>query len=333
MAQHKSKTRRDSNRKSKSKTKTQAKSKTRKRSTSKNTSVIDHGDHVHKAPIEFRRENCAPRAGSTRAGHFTCYNEKTLDTMKRLWNARHPDCAIETTTPHGIWRELKHYMGETCKMESCWLRQQFMKRSFDPSIMSYTFAPQAPRQWRHSPTEWLSSLDIMAVMKQYEAKYPCFSFIGPSPIDYDTHMVDGECVWEELCEFSLEKHLNKKKRKIGIVFNIDPHYKEGSHWVALFIDAKREKICFFDSYGEDPEPQIMKFMKTVQKQSNELNKNGEYKICTNTKRHQYSDSECGMYCLYFIIELLKDTTSLAKLYGSRIPDKDMIALRKKYFNH
>ena len=25
----------------------------------------------------------------------------------------------------------------------------------------------------------------------------------------------------------------------------------------------------------------------------------------NKKRHQYSESECGMYCLYFIISLLQ----------------------------
>ena len=30
-----------------------------------------------------------------------------------------------------------------------------------------------------------------------------------------------------------------------------------------------------------------------------------FKKYISKKRHQFSDSECGMYCLYFIIEMLK----------------------------
>ena len=31
-----------------------------------------------------------------------------------------------------------------------------------------------------------------------------FDFMGPSPIDYDTHLISDECVWEELCKFNLK---------------------------------------------------------------------------------------------------------------------------------
>ena len=44
-------------------------------------------------------------------------------------------------------------------------------------------------------------------MKQYENTYKCFEFIGPSPIDYDQHLSYGECVWEELCKFSLKENI------------------------------------------------------------------------------------------------------------------------------
>ena len=52
-------------------------------------------------------------------------------------------------------------------------------------------------------------------MKQYEDAFPFFEFIGPSPIDYDKHIAYGECVWEELCEFSLEAQIKEKKPKIS----------------------------------------------------------------------------------------------------------------------
>ena len=54
-------------------------------------------------------------------------------------------------------------------------------------------------------------------MKQYEKYYRCFEFIGPSPIDYDTHMYEGECVWKELCEFSLKDQIKSGKTKIGMI--------------------------------------------------------------------------------------------------------------------
>ena len=99
--------------------------------------------------------------------------------------------------------------------------------------------------WKKNPEEWLNSVDIEDVMKQYEKKVPTFMFIGPSPIDFDKHLLYGECVWDELCKFKLENILKKGKNKIGIIFNLDPHYKNGSHWISMFIDIRKKFIFFF----------------------------------------------------------------------------------------
>ena len=61
--------------------------------------------------------------------------------------------------------------------------------------------------------EWLTSIDILNVMRQHEKIDRHFEFIGPSPIDYDHHKAYGECVWEELCKFSLAENLRKGKNK------------------------------------------------------------------------------------------------------------------------
>jgi len=104
------------------------------------------------------------------------------------------------------------------------------------------FAPESPKEWKKNPNEWLSSIDILEVMNQYEKKYKCFEFLGPSPIDYDTHQLYGQCVWDELCHFKLAEQIKNGKTKIGIIFNLDPHYKGGSHWVSLFINIKKATI-------------------------------------------------------------------------------------------
>ena len=180
-----------------------------------------------------------------------------------------------------------------------------------------------------NPYEWLSSVDIQNVMKQYENTYKCFEFIGPSPIDFDEHKMYGECVWEELCKFNLIKEIKRGKTKIGIIFNTDPHTKSGAHWIALFINTKTKKIIYMDSYGDKPPKQINDLVKRIQEQSEKLGEKYEY-FKTNM-RHQYSNSECGMYCLYFIINSLKDKP-WTFFNNHRISDKKMKKLRKIYFN-
>lgn len=272
----------------------------------------------------FKKAKCAP---GSKELEFTCYTKNDLLYMKKRWNMRHPDAKIYNKKPIHIWNKLKNKMRGVCNIETCWINDKFPEmREREKNI----FVPKYPKSWEKNPNQWLSSIDILNVMKQYEKKFKCFDFIGPSPIDYDTHMIDGECVWKELCEFNLNKHIKNKKFKIGIIFNLDPHYKEGSHWVALFINIKKKEINYFDSYGEFPEPQIQKFIQNV---ANQFGKNNmSYKININKMRHQYSDSECGMYSLHFIIESLKDT-SINKLMKRKISDKKMYRLRKEYFQY
>ena len=49
-------------------------------------------------------------------------------------------------------------------------------------------------------------------------------------------------------------------------------------------------------------------------------------------RHQYGHSECGMYCLYMIIQLLKSDKTFKLLNSKRITDDSVWKCRKKYFN-
>lgn len=317
------------NKTSKNKRGIQKKTKKNGTRSKRQTETYNHDGHKHvKISDEmYKNAKCAPK--DDKQLDFTCYTTDSLYKMRNLWNSRHPDCKIENDTPRKIWEKLRDYIGETCNIESCWLKQHFIKNNLNSELLNYTFAPKSPEEWKKNPDEWLSSLDILAVMKQYEHKYKCFNFIGPSPIDYDTHFSDGECVWEELCEFSLLEHIKNNTYKIGIIFNLDPHYLNGSHWVSMFINCKNGKIIYFDSYGENSEPQIKKLMKNIKSQGKDIGI--DFEIIENNKRHQYSDSECGMYSLYFIIEMLKDSNP-EKFLKHRIDDKKVKALRKEYFN-
>ena len=282
--------------------------------------------------VRFLKENCAPKS-KNEVLPFTCYSKSSIQKLKEKWNLRHPDRQIVSDDEKTIWENLKSAMNDSCNKESCWLKQIITDNDVDRKMLD-NFSPKAPEDWKSQPNTWLRSSDIVKVMKQYENKYPHFRFIGPSPIDYDTLLDDSnKCVWNELCRFNLLDFLNENIHKIGIVFNLDPHYKGGSHWVAMFIDTKKNAVYYFDSYSNKYEAvpnQIKKFAKMVQKQGESINT--KYDFYYNCKKHQYSNSECGMYCLYVIIKLLEGR-NFHKLMEDRIEDSTVFKLREKYFNH
>ena len=280
-----------------------------------------------KSRTRFVKAKCGARNTGT---NYTCYDSETLHKLKTLWNARHPDAKIQTQDDKEIWKALKENMSNVCNTEKCWLRQNFSKHNISEDLRLYTFAPNSPKSWLDNPNEWLSSVDIEKVMKQYEEKHPNFVFLGPSPIDFDTHMNDDECVWKELCEFDLKDYLQKNKTKFGFIFNTDPHYSSGSHWISMFLDTNKKFIFFFDSTGEKPQKEITALIRRIQTQANDMDMS--LKKIINHKSHQKGDSECGMYCLHMIISLLENKHEPNYYSKEKITDKEMEYLRDIYFN-
>ena len=250
--------------------------------------------------------------------------------MRDLWNARHPDVQIMTNDAKEIHKTLTKYMGNVCSKESCWLKQNFLDIKTINELTD-SFAPVSPDEWKKNPNEWLSSVDIMKVMKQYEKAYKCFDFIGPSPIDFDTKMLYGECVWDELCNFSLSEQIKKGKTKIGIIFNTDPHNKPGQHWISMFINIKKKKIFFFDSVGDKAPKQIMVLINRIIKQGKKLNMNIKFDQ-NHPVEHQYGDTECGIYSLFFISHMLEDKFTEHYMKTHILKDDYMQKFRKVYFN-
>ena len=279
-----------------------------------------------KQPKEFERLKCGP----VQEHYFTCYDNDTLHKLRDGWNARHPDARVETNDPKEIWTAMKDRMKGMCRNEACWLKHI---TGVSVANNDATFAPEAPKSWIRDPDEWLSSEEIENVMKQYEDKFPEFEFLGPSPSDYSAPKLAGVCVWEELCHFSLKKYVDSGTHQIGVIFNTDPHTEDGAHWVSVFINlaAKNNYVFFFDSTGDRPQKEIREFIKTVTQQGRALGI--RFKYHENRMQHQKRNTECGMYSLYMIVNLIEGTrTPEDFMRGGRIPDSVMLEFRNEYFN-
>lgn len=188
-----------------------------------------------------------------------------------------------------------------------------------------------PKSWDKDPDMWLDNFNIMHVMKQYEESFSWFKFLGVFPIDFsapDPYSPEKKCLHKELCELSLRDEYNKGTRGIGMVFNLDPHYKGGSHWVGLYInikDIRKPYVDYFDSYGYATPPLIARFMRAFKLQ---------IKTCQlgrNARRFQFGQSECGMFSMYFLICMIHGI-SFKDFCKDSVSDDFMLQLRKILFS-
>jgi len=284
---------------------------------------------------KFTKLNCHPK-NKTSKNNSSCLDEDTVMLLKYMWNKRHPDKKIISRTSKNVWNDIKRYLSDSCHHEMCWIDKTIQSMHTKNKIKNELFVPEMPISWNKNPTEWLSSIEISDVLKQYEEKHDDFLFIGPSPIDYDaidTNNLNYQqiCVWPELCHFNLKEHISNGINKIGFVFNTDKHYKGGSHWISMYLDLEKKVLFFFDSAGNKAPRQIEKLMKTIETQCS--NNDLQIKKDTNfPKAHQRQNTECGMYCLYFIISLLEHRHNTEFFKKKRISDHLVKKFRTIYFN-
>ena len=96
-------------------------------------------------------------------------------------------------------------------------------------------------------------------------------------------------------------------------------------------------IEYFDSYGDNndnegkPPQEIQTFMNRLSGQIDKRGGGNNKSIQKyNTVRHQYANSECGVYCLNYIIERLSGR-SFEDITGNITKDEKMNQNRIVYF--
>jgi len=151
--------------------------------------------------------------------------------------------------------------------------------------------------------------------------------------------------------------MNKKYpiKRIGLIPNLDEHWKGGSHWVSLFANLETGQIYFFDSYGIEPDNRIRAYVKLIAEwkyktdtgkkytsieditakkfMNDKLNSlEQKYDIRWNNRRNQYKGSECGVYSINFINKLLNGD-KFEDIIEKVIPDDNVNKCREIYFNN
>ena len=247
-------------------------------------------------------------------------DQTEIENLRKVYNKEH---SSETPIPKSVdaWKEIRKRMHAKCKEGTlqCIAKEMIRK-------------PRAPETWKSNPEEWLSSLDIDAVEKEFTKVFSNYYYVGAIPIDFDKTSETGKCIVSSLCSLDIKSLYDKGYTQIGIIFNTDVSTGPGKHWIAVFCDIGPEyeyaRMTYFDSYSQPPEKEVQRLMRRWKQQwdATNVHKKG-MKLTYNQTRHQYKDSECGMYCLYFHFCCLTDVPM-----EERVPDDVVRSFRGVLFS-
>jgi hypothetical protein len=276
--------------------------------------------------VKSKNTTCHPMKENS---GFTCYTLEQLKKIARILNKRGKNIKISSNKKE-LWNQINKEMKKECSQEWCWIKTGILSNINDDNLREKTFKPTHPDEWLQNQRAWLSNFDIDSVMEQYEDVYKDFVFLGPVPIDF-------EDIYTELSNQNLHNLIKNGKRRIGIVFNLDPHWKGGSHWVCMFISIDKDNkgiIAFYDSYGVEPSEEIQDLMSKFISQGISKEPQVFLEPIYNPIQHQHLNSECGMYCINLIINMLKTEGTredFIQQCNDTIDDDTMNSFRKNFF--
>jgi hypothetical protein len=277
----------------------------------------------------------------------SCFTLKSLKKIAESYNLKNPNNKISISdNKEKMVDELEKKLSNKCNEQTCWLRMDFVEALRDEEIKNNTFRPEGPSK----KNEWLSTSDINNVVQQYQEKYKNFLFLGAVPADFEEIPILG------IKDLDLDDVVKNGKTKIGMVINLDEHWKSGSHWVALYTDLDKGQIYYFDSFAKKPYKRTRKFINRIVKylyrnkyrkdikinnviqklkggnNNKVLDEFKPFDIKYNTIQHQFNNSECGVYSINFIVRLVRGE-SFDEITENITKDDEMNKCRGSYFRN
>lgn len=273
--------------------------------------------HIPKATTEC--------AFNIKANDGICSDESTIELIRQLVKNLNPNEELKKMVNKEIVEKAKKLLN--CDEESCVIAHSEFekiagKKTVD-DIKDKRFKPEGP--WNSK--EWLSNFNIDQVLDQWKDIFPGFVHIPYQMRDFEEQR-------KELATINIADEYRKGMKSFGTVVNTDPSNKNGTHWFCLYGDFNKSDsitLEYFNSSGSLPLREIHEWLhKTKDILEKRLKKTVKIVIVSRDEI-QKSDSECGVFSLWYIYCRLKDVPyqHFSKL-GS-VNDNDMYEFRKYLF--
>jgi hypothetical protein len=195
-------------------------------------------------------------------------------------------------------------------------------------------------------SSWLSNVNIDAALQMWATnKFRDFFPYNFNMRDYARYSINEKNVVVEkpdtLATVFFEDLYERGFRCAACVVNIDRYHGKGKHWLALFADARSDtddwSVEIFDSAGSPPLPEWQSWAKKTEIQMNEIISQSTrpdrkvHNVRVGRTRQQDSNSECGVYSLFYIWARLNGVP-YKWFMENRIYDKVMFEFRQHLFS-
>jgi hypothetical protein len=277
----------------------------------------------------------------------SCFSLNGLKEISKVYNEKNKRKVKIDNNKYELIKQLEEATKNECNgIHKCIIKKygrEIANKYVREDVVKYTLRADGTGAGKK---KWLSTTHIVDVLIQYEQKYPHFLSLGAVPADFLELKDLG------INKLNFEQLVKDGKTTIGMVINLDEHWKSGSHWVAWYCNLKDGQVYYFDSYGEEPSKRTKLFTNKVIKylyfkkygehlDINKIIKNKDRKylnnldtfdIRHNTVRHQYGNSDCGVYSINFILRMLKGET-FDYITKNITKDETIEKCRGVYFNN
>lgn len=226
-----------------------------------------------------------------------------------------------------------------CDDDLCIIKQSFIDKIKNNKIIYHKFKPEGPLK-----NEWLSNWDIDLHMLRFQNYYECLLYTGTVSIDFNIkkmykiykNVFHNKSNYNSMSCFYHNSNYctvnNKNKINcIATIYNTSKRSEPGQHWIATFVKKMPDnkiKMFFFDSAGSKPPKEINTFFKILEKKifsSYEIDKKYNY------LQHQFSNTECGVYCIDFIDFITSNPNSYQDYILKKTSDDIINKKRFDYF--
>jgi hypothetical protein len=266
-----------------------------------------------------------------------CSTKETVAAMEKHLQKKNVDTTMLKTAKdivETVKKDLK------CNTEECILKNPLFVKDEIKSIVNESLDRIKPEGPANS-TRLLNNENIDNVLKKLTKQHTCFYHMDFQMIDFAGEKnYSGEWAIKNNRKIS-PTHLGKIDmtkdvvtegyKTFGVVMNTDVRTGGGIHWFSLFCDFRTTPytVEYFNSSGNKPVKQIQDWLIKTEENLKSAGHNAKVVVLSGLS-HQKSETECGLYSLYYIWNRIKKVPA-ENFQQKKVPDSMMYAFRKQCF--
>ena len=280
-------------------------------------------DDVSKRMLPDKISECSMIANNG----STCTSDEVINAISNIIGIK---THVDENNKYKVMELAKNKLN--CKDERCVLTRKEIRNSISNHVIKKELLTNFKLP---GPTDvsLLNNFNIDSILIQWNHKFHDFYPNNFNMVDYDK-------VGDTLQTVDIKSDVyDKGYRTFGCIINSDTYSGRGKHWMALFADMRGKDIWtaeFFNSSGNPPVESWLNWMRKTTNRFKDISNayNLEIKkfkqIRVSRIVHQESQTECGVYALYYIWCRLNGI-SYEYFQNNIVPDKWMFEMRQHLY--